>query len=171
MINRRVLVLNQDFSPLSVCTVQRAFLLVYLEKADLITESSDMQLHSVSRIFPMPSVIRLKIYIHIPYKSVILSRQNIFKRDNYQCQYCGTSHDLTIDHVVPKARGGKTTWSNLVTACRPCNTRKGDYTPEEMGFTIKTPPFKPSYILFLRDYSGLAHDEWQPFLKTGTSDL
>ncbi len=169
MINRRVLVLNQDFSPLSVCSVQRAFLLVYLEKADLVTQSQNLQLRSITRAYPLPSVIKLKVYVQIPYKGVILTRQNIFKRDNYQCQYCGTTHDLTLDHVIPKARGGKSTWSNLVTACRPCNTRKGDFTPEEIGLTIKNPPYKPSYILFLREYSGYSHTEWEPFLKTGTN--
>jgi 5-methylcytosine-specific restriction endonuclease McrA len=170
MINRRVLVLNQDFSPLSICSVQRAFLLVYLEKADLVSKSEDMQLHTISRIFPMPAVIKLKVYVRIPYKGVVLTRQNIFKRDNFQCQYCGTSQDLTLDHVIPKARGGKSTWSNLVTACKPCNTRKGDFMPEEIGFTIRNLPYRPSYIIFLRDYSGYTHREWEPYLKTGTSD-
>ncbi len=170
MINRRVLVLNQDFSPLSICSVQRAFLLVYLEKADMITKSEDMQLHSINRTFPMPSVIKLKDYIHIPFKGVVLTRQNIFKRDNFQCQYCGTTQDLTLDHVIPKARGGKTSWYNLVTACKPCNTRKGDFTPDEIGLTIRNLPYKPSYIIFLRDFSGYSHSEWEPFLKTGTSD-
>ncbi len=168
MINRRVLVLNQDYSPISICTVQRAFLLVFLDKADLVNKANGTMLHSVTRVFPMPSVIKLKRYIHIPYKKVILTRQNIFKRDGFTCQYCGTTRDLTLDHVIPKAKGGKTTWMNLVTACKNCNARKGDYTPDEMGLTIKTRPFRPSYIMFLRDFSGYADEEWIPYLKTGT---
>jgi 5-methylcytosine-specific restriction endonuclease McrA len=164
------LVLNQDYSPLSICSVQRAFLLVYLQKADLVSESDVFHLHSINKIYPLPSVIKLKEYIQIPFRGVILSRQNIFKRDKFQCQYCGNSRDLTVDHVIPKARGGKSTWSNLVTACKPCNTRKGDYTPEEIGLKIKRPPYKPSYVIFLRDYSGFSLTEWEPFLKTGTSD-
>jgi 5-methylcytosine-specific restriction endonuclease McrA len=170
MMNKRVLVLNQDFSPVSICTIQRAFLLVYLEKAYLVSRANGSMIRTVSFAYPMPSVIRLKNYVHIPYRGVVLTRQNIFKRDGFRCQYCGTSGDLTLDHVVPKARGGKTTWANLVTACKSCNARKGDYTPEELGLTIRTRPFRPSYVMFLRDYSGYAYEEWIPYLKTGTSD-
>lgn len=168
MINRRVLVLNQDFSPMSICTIQRAFLLVFLEKADLVSKSNGSTLHSVTKTFPMPSVIKLKRYIQVPYKSVVLSRQNIFKRDGFRCQYCGTSRDLTLDHVIPKARGGKSTWSNLITACKNCNARKGDFTPDEIGLTIKSLPFRPSYVMFLRDFSGFADEEWIPFLRNGS---
>jgi len=170
MMNKRVLVLNQDFSPVSICTIQRAFLLVYLDKADLVTRANGSMIRTVTRSFPMPSVIRLKNYVHIPYKGVVLTRQNVFKRDGFRCQYCGTSRDLTLDHVVPKAKGGKTTWVNLVTACKTCNARKGDYTPEEIGLTILTRPFRPSYVMFLRDYSGYAYEEWIPYLKTGTDN-
>jgi len=168
MIGRRALVLNQDNSPVSICTIQRAFLLVYLEKAELVSESPNRLLRTVNRSFPMPSVIRLKRYANVPYKGVVLSRQNIFKRDNFRCQYCGDTVDLTLDHVVPKAKGGKSTWMNLITACKRCNTRKGDLVPEEAGLEINNHPFKPSYVLFLRDYSGYAHDEWHPYLRTGT---
>ena len=160
--------LNQDYGPVSICTIQRAFLLVYLEKAELISETSGQRLRTVNRSYPMPSVIRLKRYVNIPYNGVVLSRQNIFKRDNFQCQYCGTQDNLTLDHVVPKAKGGKSTWSNLITACKGCNTHKGDCLPEEIGLEIMNKPFKPSYIIFLREYSGYAHDEWHPYLRTGT---
>jgi 5-methylcytosine-specific restriction endonuclease McrA len=170
MINRRVLVLNQDFNPISICTIQRAFLLVYFEKAELLSNSNGSMLRTVSKSFPMPSVIKLRNYVNVPYKNVVLTRQNIFKRDGFECQYCGTQDDLTLDHVVPKAKGGKSTWSNLITACKDCNTRKGDFTPEEIGFSLKNTPYRPSYIMFLRDFSGFAHDEWIPYLKTGTND-
>ncbi len=170
MIVRRALVLNQDSSPVSICTIQRAFLLVYLEKAELVSESPDQLLRTVNRSFPMPSVIRLKRYANVPYKGVVLSRQNVFKRDSFKCQYCGDTDNLTLDHVVPKAKGGKSTWSNLITACKRCNTQKGDYLPEEAGLEIINRPYKPSYVLFVRDYSGFAHDEWHPYLRTGTSD-
>lgn len=170
MMNRRVLVLNQDFSPISICTIQRAFLLVFLEKADLVSKSNGTLIRSVRESFPMPSVIKLKRFVHIPYKGVVLTRQNIFKRDGFTCQYCGTTKDLTLDHVIPKAKGGKTTWKNLVTACKRCNSRKGDFTPEEAGLKILNRPFKPNYVIFLRDYSGFDYEEWRPFLKTGTSD-
>jgi 5-methylcytosine-specific restriction endonuclease McrA len=118
----------------------------------------------------MPAVIKLRNYVNVPYKGVVLTRQNVFKRDGFMCQYCGTRKDLTLDHVVPKARGGKSTWVNLITACKKCNTRKGDYAPEEIGFSLKNFPYRPSYVLFLRDFSGYAHDEWIPYLKTGTNN-
>src|SRR5690606_31121244 len=127
----RVLVLNQDYSPLMVCSVERAFVLVYLKKSELVKSANGHRLRSVSQSFPMPSVIRLNRYVNAPYKGVTLTRQNIFKRDNLECQYCGTRRALTIDHVFPKGRRGLDTWTNLGTACKKCNAKKGDYTPEE----------------------------------------
>lgn len=165
-MNSRTLVLNLDYTPISVCTVQRAFLLVYLEKAELVKKNSLYNLHTVDNTYAMPSVIKLKRYISIPYKGVILSRENVFRRDGYQCQYCGTNKELTLDHVVPKAKGGSTAWNNLVTACKRCNSKKGDFSPEEAGFELNIRPYKPSYVMFIRDFSGYAYDEWMPFLNS-----
>ena len=167
-MNTKTLVLNLDYNPISVCTVQRAFLLVFLQKAELVSENSSEKLHTIDLAFPMPSVIKLKRYVNIPYKGVILTRENIFRRDRFQCQYCGTSKDLTLDHVVPKAKGGKTSWTNLVTACKRCNSKKGDFLPEEIGFKLEMRPFRPSYVMFLRDFSGYQYEEWQPYLSNGT---
>ncbi len=167
-MGRKVLILNQDYSALTVCTVPKAFVLVYLKKAELVSEASDLQLRSVSHTFPMPSVIRLFRYVHLPYKGVMLTRQNIFKRDGYCCQYCGTVDELTLDHVVPKSRGGKSNWDNLTTACKRCNSRKGDFTPEEARMMLVQRPFKPSFVMFLRDFSGNIAEEWQPFLSKKT---
>lgn len=163
-MGRKVLVLNQDYTALAVCSIPKAFLLVYLNKADLVAESENEQLHSISQAFPMPSVIRLHKYIYMPYKGVILSRQNIFRRDHNVCQYCGSKDDLTLDHVMPKSRGGRTTWDNLTTACRRCNSKKGDLTPEEANMPLKSKPFKPSFIMFLRDLGGSLESSWIPFL-------
>jgi 5-methylcytosine-specific restriction endonuclease McrA len=163
-MNSRVLVLNQDFSPLMVCSVQRAFLLVYLNKSELIRPANGHRLHSVSHSFPMPSVIRLNRYVAAPYKGVTLTRQNIFKRDSFECQYCGKKKDLTLDHVIPSSRGGQHTWLNLVTACKSCNARKGDFTPEEAGMVIKRKPHKPSYSLFLQELSDHHGNEWDEYL-------
>jgi 5-methylcytosine-specific restriction endonuclease McrA len=163
-MNNRVLVLNQDFSPLMVCSVQRAFLLVYLNKSELVRPANGYKLHSVTMTYPMPSVIRLNRYVKAPYKGVTLTRQNIFKRDNFECQYCGTRKDLTLDHVIPSSKGGQHTWSNLVTACKSCNTRKGDRSPEEAGMIIMKKPHKPSYAVFLKDLSGTHGNEWDDFL-------
>lgn len=164
-MNRKVLVLNADFSPISVCTVQRAFLLTYLNKTELISPANGYKLRSISQSFPMPAVIRLRKYVNVPYKGVNLTRQNVFKRDAFSCQYCGAINDLTLDHVTPRSKGGRSSWNNLVTACKRCNTKKGDSLPQEAGIRLKTKPFRPSYIMFLRDFSGFHCEEWGPFLK------
>jgi 5-methylcytosine-specific restriction endonuclease McrA len=163
-MGQKVLILNQDYSALSICSAPKAFLLVYLNKAELISTSSTEFLRTISQAFPMPTVIRLRRYVHLPYKGVMMTRQNIFKRDNHSCVYCGTSEDLTLDHLVPKSRGGKSSWDNLVTACKRCNAKKGDYTPEAAQMTLRQRPFKPSFIMFLRDFSGITDESWWPFL-------
>lgn len=163
-MKQKVLVLNQDYSPISVCTVQRAFLLTYLNKTEMIAASNGYKMRSVSRSFPMPSVIRLNKYVKVPYKGVALTRHNVFKRDQFECQYCGTEEDLTLDHVIPRSKGGKSSWDNLVTACKGCNAKKGDFTPEKAGMKLNVRPFKPSYVIFLRDYSGFHCEEWKPYL-------
>jgi 5-methylcytosine-specific restriction endonuclease McrA len=168
-MNRKVLVLNQDYSPLTLCSIQRAFVLVFMSKVDLIDRYDDLQLNTVTDSFEVPAVIRLQKYISYPYKGVNLTRQNIFKRDGYSCQYCGTKSDLTIDHVVPKAKGGKTIWKNIVAACRRCNTIKGDNKPSERGLALQRKPFKPSYISFIRDFSGMVREEWKPYLINSSS--
>jgi 5-methylcytosine-specific restriction endonuclease McrA len=168
-MSRKVLILNSDYRALTVCGVHKAFLLVYLNKAEIVSKASDAVLRTVNRIFPMPSVIRLMDYVSIPYKGVILNRQNIFKRDGNRCVYCSSRSELTIDHVIPRSRSGKTTWGNVVTACKRCNARKGDFTPEEAGMPLPYKPFKPSFIVFLRDYSGLGDDSWYPFLQKSDS--
>lgn len=163
-MSRKVLVLNQDYSAFSICSVPKAFLLVFLKKADLVCEDANEKLHSISQTFSLPSVIRLHRYVYLPYKGMMLSRQNIFKRDGNHCQYCGATSHLTLDHVYPKSRGGKTSWDNLVTACKNCNAKKGDLTPEEAKMPLKMKPYKPSFIMFLRDFSGNVEENWLPFI-------
>ncbi|MDN5200461.1 HNH endonuclease [Fulvivirgaceae bacterium BMA10] len=166
-MSNRVLVLNQDYSPLAVCTVERAFTLVFLKKAELTKKITNRFLRTVSQTYPVPAVVRLNRYINVPYKrNVVLTRNNIFKRDGFKCQYCSSTRDLTLDHVLPRSRGGKSTWKNLITACKRCNAKKGDYTPKEVGMNPMREPFKPSYVIFLRDFSGYTLDEWLPFLQT-----
>ena len=165
----KVLVLNQDYSPLTLCSVNRAFLLVYLEKAELLEYDDTAQLHSVSQAFPKPTVIRINQYIFVPYRGVILTRYNLFKRDNHECQYCGASRDLTLDHLIPRSKGGKTTWKNLVTACKQCNARKGDQSPEAVGLTLGRLPYKPSYVMFLRANFGNLRKDWLRYLDAGNA--
>ncbi len=160
-----VLVLNQDYSPLTVCSVQRAFMLIFLNKADIITEVEEKKLRSISKSFPFPSIIKVRHYINIPYKGVVMSRHNIFKRDGGKCQYCGTNRDLTIDHVIPRSKGGKSTWTNLVTACKKCNSKKSDYPLDKVGMKLVKAPVKPSYVTFLRMNTGMDREDWTPYLN------
>jgi len=161
----RVLVLNQSYEPISVCSAKKAFLLVYLLKADLVAEREDRVLRSVNATYPYPSVIRLSSYIRVKFKNIELSRRNILRRDNNQCQYCGKiSSPLTLDHIIPRSRGGMDTWDNLVTACVRCNNRKGNQTPEEAGMKLAKQPRKPHHVIFLKNFMGKVDEAWKPYL-------
>ena len=163
--SQKVLILNADYRALSVCNVYKAFVLVYLEKASMVDSVKEQYLRTVDSKWAIPTVIKLNRYINKPYKGVMLTRQNIFKRDKQACVYCGSKSDLTLDHVLPRSRGGKTSWTNLVAACKKCNSRKGDSLPEEANMPLPYKPYKPSFILFLRDTNGLIDETWQPFLS------
>ncbi|MEM1271743.1 MAG: HNH endonuclease [Bacteroidota bacterium] len=163
-MNGHVLVLNQDYRAITICSVRRAVVLVLLGKAELVEARMDRELHSPTRVLPWPSIIRLRRYIRVPYRRIMLSRQNVLRRDAGRCQYCGVHDRLTIDHVQPKSRGGKDTWENLVAACVPCNNRKGNRTPEEAGMPLRRKPFRPSHVMFIRDYVGNVEDTWKPYL-------
>lgn len=163
-MNGHVLVLNQDYSALTVCSVERAVILIHLRKVHLVESADERYVRSPSTRLPWPSIVRLKNYASVPYKRVMLSRKNVLKRDQNTCQYCGAENNLTIDHVVPKSRGGRDTWENLVAACVSCNNQKGDRTPEEAEMDLERQPFRPSYVMFLRDFAGEVSDEWKPYL-------
>jgi 5-methylcytosine-specific restriction endonuclease McrA len=160
-----VLVLNQDFTPLALCHVNRAFLLIFNAKAELVSESKSRVLRSISQSYPCPSVIKLNRYVNLPYRSVILNRHNIFKRDQNKCQYCGQTQDLTLDHLIPRSRGGKSIWTNLVTACLSCNAKKGDKLISEIDLILHKNPIKPSFVMFLKNLNHQKQNEWAPFLE------
>ncbi len=163
-MDANVLVLNQDYQPLSVCSVQRSVKLLFMDKAEMVHDYPDRSIRTVSEEYSYPSVIRLRRYINLPYNKIVLSRRNIMKRDRNKCQYCGVGKNLTIDHVMPKSRGGKDTWENLVTACDECNVRKGNRTPEEAGMPLKKKPFRPVHITFLQSILGGVQENWKPYL-------
>ncbi|MDH5474771.1 MAG: HNH endonuclease [Cyclobacteriaceae bacterium] len=165
-MNDRVLILNADYSPMMICSIERAIVLNFLGKSELVHEVKGKQLRTVSKAFAMPLVIRLLKYIHIPYKTVSLTRLNVFKRDSFTCQYCEKKEHLTLDHVLPKSKGGRSTWNNLVTACSRCNSRKGNNTPTEVGMRLINMPFRPSYTSFLLHFSGFVSEEWLPYFNT-----
>lgn len=163
-MNGHVLVLNQDYSALTVCSVERAVILIHLQKVHLVESKDDRFVRSPSTRLPWPSIVRLKSYVRVPYKKVMLSRKNVLRRDRNTCQYCGAGSNLTIDHVRPKSRGGRDTWTNLVAACVSCNNRKGDRTPDEANMELTREPFRPSYVMFIRDFVGTLDDTWKPYL-------
>jgi 5-methylcytosine-specific restriction endonuclease McrA len=163
-MNTEVLVLNQDYQPISVCSVQRSVKLVFLEKAELLHDDPDKVIRTVDEEYSYPSVIRLRRYIRLPYAKIVLSRRNIMKRDRSTCQYCGTKSDLTLDHVVPKSRGGADSWENLVTACNKCNVEKGNRTPEEARMPLKIKPYRPVHITFFQNLLNGIQDHWKPYL-------
>jgi 5-methylcytosine-specific restriction endonuclease McrA len=165
MINQRVLVLNQNYEPLSVCTVKRAVVLTFLGKADIVETCDGKKIHSPSTVFPLPSVVRLGFYVRVPGKRIMLSRKNILKRDGHRCQYCGTtSGPLTVDHLLPKIYGGKDSWENLVCACTRCNSIKGDKTVEQAGLKLLRRPRKPNHITFIQQFVGISDQRWRRYL-------
>ena len=159
-----VLVLNQDYRALTVCSVERATVLVLLQKAELVQAEPDRWLRSPSVRVPWPSIVRLRAYVTLPFKRITLTRKNVMRRDRHRCQYCGKRDSLTIDHVMPRSRGGRDSWENLVTACVPCNNRKGGRTPDEAAMSLRRRPFRPSHVMFIRDFVGTLDDTWKPYL-------
>lgn len=160
----RVLVLNQSYEPLTVCSPKKAMILLYLQKAEMVSANQHRVIRTVNKNFNFPSVIRLNIYIRVPYRDVEISRKNIMRRDNNTCQYCGSRSNLTIDHVHPRSRGGEDTWENLTTACVRCNNRKGNRTPQEANMKLQNQPIRPNYIIFLKNYIGKIEEDWKQFL-------
>lgn len=163
-LSGHVLVLNQDYQALTITSVQRATILVLLQKAELVEAAAKRFIRSPNRKLPWPSIVRLKRYVRVPYKRVLLTRKNVIRRDGNCCQYCGLNDRITIDHVMPRSRGGKDTWTNLVAACVPCNNRKGNRTPEEADMRLARKPFRPSYVMYIRDFVGSLESTWKPYL-------
>lgn len=162
----RVLILNASYEPLHVCSVKRAVSLLMQEIAERV-EDADTVLRSPNHIFPVPSVIRLRRYIRRPQRQrVAFNRKNVFRRDEHSCQYCGArSNDLTLDHVVPRSRGGPTSWENVVACCRACNAKKRDRTPKEARMLLRRKPYAPRFM-FTSAY-GLLPDVdpiWEKYL-------
>jgi 5-methylcytosine-specific restriction endonuclease McrA len=164
VLDEVVLVLNQNYEPLNVCSVRRAMTLVFGGKASSV-ELGDGRVRSVSQVFRIPSVVRLERYIRAPRRRVVLSKRNVLKRDSYQCQYCGLiDRKMTIDHIVPKKHDGPETWENLVTACVACNARKGDRPAEQAGMRLRRKPKRPNNVTFIRNFVGVADHRWKPYL-------
>lgn len=157
------LVLNASYEPLSVVSSRRATCLVLAEKAEMLEDDGTV-LHSERQTVACPSVIRLRYMVKVPYvRRTALSRRAIFARDDHRCQYCGARAD-SIDHVMPRSRGGPHTWENVAAACRPCNLGKRDRTPEEAGMKLAKPcraPRQSAWVVVA--VSGIP-DSWRQYL-------
>ena len=188
VLNENVLVLNRLWQAINVCTVERAFVLLYMGHAEVVVEDAgnfqtfdfhewrefsqghhgEDVVHTVSFKIRVPRVILLLFFDRLPHQEVKFTRHNIFERDHNMCQYCGKRFDrreLNLDHVIPRDRGGTTTWENIVCACIPCNTRKANRTPTEAGMHLIKKPKRPKWRPFVNvTIATVAHDSWKHFL-------
>lgn len=162
---QQVLVLNASYEPLNVCSVRRAYVLVLKQKAEVI-EQLDRSLHSAAATHAWPHVIRLVEYVHVPRAAQRkISRRALFARDGWRCVYCGSAAGrLTLDHVIPRSRGGGSVWENVVTSCAPCNLRKADRLPEEAAMRLPSPPRPPAPVLFIHLAAPKIPKSWERYL-------
>ena len=159
----QVLVLNNDFTPVSVTNLVRGFNLVFKGKAEVLEHYESDPIVTDKKVYKRPSVIRLLKYVVLPFKKLKPTRENIFRRDAMTCLYCPSKKDLTIDHVHPRSRGGLNTWENLATCCTKCNCKKGDKTIEEAKMTLRHRPFKPGYAYFIKNIARVT-DQWTSYI-------
>ncbi len=162
----RVLVLNASYEPINVCTVRRATVLLLKRRAEVLEEGG-WRLHAESLTMPRPVVIRLVTYVRIPRDahSRKITRRAIFARDRWTCQYCGRERGkLTVDHVIPRSKGGSSAWDNIVTCCAPCNRRKGDRLPRQAEMHPRTHPKVPGPTIFVHVAASAIPPVWEQYL-------
>jgi 5-methylcytosine-specific restriction endonuclease McrA len=189
LLGQQVLVLNRLWQAVNVCSVRRALTLLFQGHAQVVLNEADgsfqtysfrewrdlslgephpESIHTISFKIRVPRVILLLVFDQVPAKEVKFTRHNIFERDKNTCQYCGSvfdRRDLNLDHVIPRDRGGPTTWDNIVCSCIRCNTRKGNRTPQEAGMRLIRKPKRPKWRPFLHVHVGLpAHEQWKHFV-------
>jgi 5-methylcytosine-specific restriction endonuclease McrA len=165
-----VLLLNATYEPLHVITLRRAVGLVLAGKAEILEEGAG-QVRSVSVTVPVPAVVRLRYMVHVPFRSTVpLSRRAVLVRDQKSCQFSHCRrHATTVDHVVPRSRGGQHIWDNVVAACTPCNARKGSQLLPELGWSLKRRPVAPRGAVVLLTAAGVSHPPaaWNQWLPIG----
>src|SRR5437763_10841229 len=161
----RVLVLNATYEPINGCTVRRAVVLLLKDKAEII-ERAELELHSATSTIARPVVIRLVTYVRIPRDTHRrkITRRAVFARDDWTCQYCGSRSNLTVDHIVPRSKGGGSSWDNIVASCAPCNRRKGNSLPRQVGMRLLKQPRTPSPHVFIHVASPTIPTAWQQYL-------
>ena len=185
LLSTKVLMLNRSFLPVHVTSVRRAFSLLYQGLAQVINEqyqtfdfdrwsdlavsTNDESIGLVNRVIRVPRVILLVGYDRVPKRQVRFSRFNIYSRDKLTCQYCGKRfprHDLNLDHVIPRSRGGTSIWENVVCSCQACNRRKGGRSPQEAKMSLLRKPYRPQWTPFMQETFSLSrYREWLPFLN------
>jgi 5-methylcytosine-specific restriction endonuclease McrA len=163
-----VLFLDIDYQPLRIEPWQRAITDFFTGKVEVVEYSRDRAIRGVTRDYPMPAVVRLLRRFRRDRQAIKFSRINIYTRDRFACQYCGAqfaAEDLTFDHVLPRAAGGRTAWDNIVTACVPCNSRKANRTPREAAMTLLRRPVKPRYLptVTVKMDGRFVPEEWRPY--------
>jgi 5-methylcytosine-specific restriction endonuclease McrA len=160
----RTLVLNATYEPIGVVPARRAVVLALAEKVDVLA-ASEATVSSAHLELAIPSVVRLRYYVKVPYqRSAPLSRRAVFARDNGACQYCGRAAE-SIDHVVPRSRGGPHTWDNVVACCRRCNTLKSDRLLVDCPLELRSTPAAPTRFVWLAVAAGTVPADWTPYLE------
>jgi 5-methylcytosine-specific restriction endonuclease McrA len=160
-----VLVLNATYEPINVCTVRRAVVLLLKQKAEIL-ERASWELRGEKTSLPRPMVIRLVSYVRVPRDTHRrkITRRAVFARDGWSCQYCGTRSNLTVDHVVPRSKGGASSWENIVASCAPCNRRKGDALLRQAGMSLRRQPRTPGPQVFIHVASPTIPTAWRQYL-------
>lgn len=164
MTSERALVLNATYEPICVVSTRRAVVLMLGEKADMVANGNGV-MHSESLTVEVPSVIRLRYYVKVPYRRrAALNRRSVLARDGHRCQYCGRRAE-TVDHVVPRSRGGLHEWANVVAACRPCNAAKRDRLLRETSMSLRSRPGAPRGLSWIVLALGRVPPDWEPYLE------
>lgn len=177
-----VLVLNRGYQPVRITSARHAFSLLYGDRAQALDrdyephdferwaardpEEGELTVRTVGGALEVPRLLLLRVYDRVPRTPLRLSRRNVFVRDGHQCVYCGKGSDLTIDHVLPRSRGGGSSWENLVSCCRDCNLEKGHRTPEEADMPMRRRPVRPTWTVVIQ-LTGVKNPlpDWEPFLQ------
>lgn len=159
-----VLLLNFTYEPLKAIDVQRAVKLLFKRKAEIV-DAAPASWKSMAMAFPIPKVIRMLYYINRSRQTVPLTKKNVMLRDDHRCGYCGVRGvKMNVDHIVPSSRGGPSTWTNLITSCTTCNSRKRNRTPEEAGMPLLKKPRQPHYIPWVVIKRNTVPEEWAKYL-------
>ncbi len=169
-MNESVLLLNFTYEPLGVVDLARAVRLLFARKVEMV-HRGDRDVRTTSISFPLPSVVRMLYYVRRARKRVALTKKNVLLRDDYTCAYCVAQggYDMTVDHVIPRSRGGSSAWDNLVACCSACNARKRDRTPAEARMPLRRAPREPRFIPWLIVKRHTGPDEWQKYFLWNTS--